>query len=296
MMRVATNGPNGPQDKMNGRESKVSVFEYRDYRAFLRAWYAEAKKSRASYSFRLFAKKAGFQSSNFMMLVMKGKRNLTEESLKKFVVGLGLNKQEEEFFRNLVFFNQAQTHEDKNFYYQRLLQSKKFSQLKPIEKQQYEYYSAWYHPAVRELVVSKEFDGTPSSIARRLSPAVSPHQVEKSIELLEKLEMIKRVNGHWKQASSIITTGPELTSVVVHNYHKGLLDLSKEVTDKLSMEHRDVSSLTLGIKRRRLPQLRAKIREFRQEILKLAANDTEPEEVALLNIQFYPVTKVPETT
>ncbi|MBI4412615.1 MAG: TIGR02147 family protein, partial [Deltaproteobacteria bacterium] len=57
---------------------------------------------------------------------------------------------------------------------------------------------------------------------------------------------------------------------------------------------RDASSMTLGVKRERLPQLRAKIREFRQEILKLVANDTEPEEVALLNIQLYPVTKVPD--
>ncbi|MBI2340262.1 MAG: TIGR02147 family protein [Deltaproteobacteria bacterium] len=279
----------------NGGKSALSIFEYRDYRAYLKDWYGEAKRSRASFSFRSFAKKAGFHTSNFLMLVMKGKRNLTEESLKKFIVGLSLNKQEQEFFRNLVFFNQAGRHEDKNFYYQRLLQSKKFSQLKPIEKRQYEYYSAWYHPAVRELVVSREFDGTPEWIAGRLSPPITRAQAEKSIELLEGLGLIqKNGDGRFRQASSIVTTGPELTSVVVHNYHKILLDLSKEVMDRLSMGHRDASSMTLGVKRERLPQLRAKIREFRQEILKLVANDTEPEEVALLNIQLYPVTKAPD--
>ncbi|MBI4412142.1 MAG: TIGR02147 family protein, partial [Deltaproteobacteria bacterium] len=237
---------------MNNGKSNISVFEYRDYRAFLKSWYDEAKKSRASFSFRSFAKKAGFHTSNFLMLVMKGKRNLTEESLKKFVVGLELNKQEGEFFRSLVFFNQARTHEDKNFYYQRLLQSKKFGQLKPIEKQQYEYYSAWYHPVVRELVASREFDGTPGWVAGRLSPAITPSQAEKSIELLEELGMIqKNGNGRYKQASSIVTTGPELTSVVVHNYHKILLDLSKEVMDRLSMGYRDASSMTLGVKRER---------------------------------------------
>lgn len=280
---------------MNQRRNRVSIFEYRDYRLFLRDWYRAAKEARGSFSFRAFAKKADFHTSNFMMLVMQGKRNLTEESLKKFVVGLGLNKQEQEFFRNLVFFNQAQRHHDKNFYYQKLLQSKKLSQLKPIEKEEYEYYSTWYHPVIRELVVSKDFDGTPEWIAKKIFPPITPVQVSKSIDLLEKMGFIrKNGGGRWEQASTIVSTGPELKSLVVHNYHKSLLDLSKEVMDQLSLKYRDVSSLTLGVKRGRLGELRAKIREFRQEILKLASADVEPEEVVLLNMQLFPVTRVEE--
>lgn len=283
--------------RVKSENGKINVFDYNDYRGFLHDWYVKAKETKASYSYRVFAKKAGFQSSNFMMLVMKGQRNLTEESLNKFVVGLNLNKQEQEFFRNLVFFNQAKTHQDKNFYYQRLLQSKKFGQLKPIEKSRYEYYSAWYHPAVRELVASKEFDGTPEWIAKRLNPSITPAQAAKSIALLQELGFIeKSEDGKWRQSTSIVSTGPKLTSVVVHNYHKNLLDLSKEVMDRLSMEHRDVSSLTLGVSKDKLERIRDKIREFRQTILKMASEDAEPEEVVLLNIQFYPVTQSQEST
>ena len=268
------------------------IFEYSDYRQFLKDWFLAGKKTRASVSYRSFSKKAGFHSSNFIMLVIQGKRNLSEESLTKCIAALNFNKQEGEFFRNLVFLNQAKTHQDKNFYYQRLLQSRKFNELKPIEKQNYEYYGAWYHPVVRELVVSKGFDGTPEWIARHLSPEITPAQAAKSIELLESLKFIRKMPANrWEQVSPIVSTGPELTSVVVHNYHKLLLDLSKEVMDKLSFKDRDASSLTLGVKKEKLPRLRAKIREFREEILKMVADDHEPEEVVLLNIQFYPVTK-----
>lgn len=277
---------------MKSGDTKINLYEYTDYRKYLKDWFAAGKLTRQSYSYRVFSKKAGFKSTNFIMLVIQGHRNLSEESLSKCSVALHLNKQEQEFFRNLVFFNQSQTHQDKDNYYQRLLQSKKFSQLKPIEKQQYEYYSAWYHPVVRELVASKDFDGTPEWIAKKLSPPITPAQAGKSIDLLESLGFItKNGNGGWKQCSSIISTGPELTSVVVHNYHKHLLDLSKDVMDKLSLEYRDTSAMTLGVPRERLPQLRDKIREFRKEILKMVSDDTHPEAVALLNIQFYPVTK-----
>lgn len=277
---------------MNKAASKVNLFEYKDYRSFLKDWYHQAKETRPSFSYRTFAKKAGFNTSNFMMLVMKGQRNLTEASLTKFVKGLDLNKQEQEFFRNLVFFNQAKTHAEKNVYYQGLLQSKKFRQLKSIEKRAYEYYSTWYHPVIRELIVSKDFDGTPEWLAKRLSPAITSAQAAKSINLLESLGFIKKAKSNkWKQTSPIVSTGPALKSHVVHNYHKSLLNLTMEVMDRLTVEHRDVSALTLGVKRERLAEIRNKIRDFRQEILKMAATDTEPEEVVQLQLQFFPVTR-----
>ncbi len=277
---------------MGKQNSKVSVFEHKDYREFLKSWYEDAKERHSTFSYRVFSKKAGFNTSNFLMLVIKGQRNLTEQSLSKVIIGLNLNKQEQEFFRNLVFFNQAKTHNEKNNYYQRLLQSKKFNELKPIEKQHYDYYSTWYHPVIRELVCSAEFDGTPEWLSKRLFPSVTPTQCAKSIELLEGLGFIEKMDSkRWKQTSSIVSTGPELTSLVVHNYHKNILELSKAVMDKISTRHRDVSTLTLGVKRERIAQLKDKIREFRQEILQMVSVDTEPEEVVQLNMQFFPVTK-----
>lgn len=272
-------------------QNPVNIFSYKDYRDFLKDWYQNAKKTRPAFSYRAFAKKAGFNTSNFLMLVMQGKRNLTEDSLTCFEKGLGLNKQEQEFFRNLVFLNQAKTHEQEDHYYQQLLQSKKFRELKPIEKQKYEYYATWYHPVIRELVCAKEFDGTPEWLSHKLCPSITPAQCAKSMELLEKLGFIKKNgDGKWQQATPVVSTGPALTSLVVHNYHKAILDLTGRVMDTLSKDDRDVSTLTLGIKKDKIPLLKEKIRAFRKEILQMVTSDNEPEEVAQLNIQFYPVT------
>jgi uncharacterized protein (TIGR02147 family) len=276
---------------MKRNSLKPNLFEYREYRSYLRDWYQMAKLSRGSISFRRLAKKGGFRSSNFLMLVLQGKRNLTEESLKKVASALDLNRQEQEFFRNLVFLNQAKTVEDKNYYYHLMMQSRKLKELQPIESRQFEYYSQWYHPVVRELVTAKGFNGTPEWISQKLYPSVSPAQVAHSIELLEGLGFIKRENGTWSQANPIVSTGPELVSIVVHNYHKLLLDLTKQLMDELPMKRRDVSALTFGVSRSSLPEIREKVREFRQTLLRLAANHTEPEEVVQINIQLYPLTR-----
>jgi len=277
------------------RPSSINIFAYTDYRRFLSDWYEDAKKSR-SLSYRAFSKRAGLKSINFLKFVMDGVRNLTEDSIVKFAAGMKLNKQETEFFHNLVLYNQATTHEEKNRRYQDLLRSRKYSQLKPIERDQYEYYATWYHPVVRELIISREFDGTYEWIADHVSPAITPAQAEKSVELLENLGFIERgEDGRWKQCSTLVSTGAELKSHVVHNYHKIVLDLTKRVLDEIATDRRDISTMTLGVRRDRLPELKRLIRNFRQEILKTVSADTEPEEVVQLNIQLFPLTIAPAT-
>jgi uncharacterized protein (TIGR02147 family) len=53
-------------------------------------------------------------------MVVKGKRNLTTNSISKIAKGLGLNKQERAYFEDLVLMNQAKDHEQKDYYYQRI--------------------------------------------------------------------------------------------------------------------------------------------------------------------------------
>lgn len=276
---------------MRGNSGKISLFEYLDYRQYLKDLYSTSKVTRQAFSFRTFSKRAGFTSSNFYKLVMDCDRNLTEESLVKFMKGLGLNKQEQDFFRNLVFFNQAKKHEEKDLYYQKLLQSRKFNQLKPIEKEQYEYYSSWYYAVVREMICAKGFDGSCEWLMSRIEPELSRSQVEKSIQVLEKLGFIKKVNDKWQQTSSLVTTGAESASLVLLNYHKSVLELTRDQLSRISPQDRDVSSLTLGISREKIPELKKYIQQFRQQVLKMVSTDVEPDEVLLLNIQMIPVTK-----
>ena len=51
-----------------------NIFEYLDYRAFLRDHFLASKKLSGAYSFRYFSRRAGLASSNFLKLVIQGKR------------------------------------------------------------------------------------------------------------------------------------------------------------------------------------------------------------------------------
>ena len=273
-------------------KSQINIFLYLEHRAYLQDWEVDARKSSTTFSYRLFSLKAGFKSPNFLKLVMEGKRNLSEEGIKKFAKGLNLNKKEGEYFHHLVLYNQAETHEQKNFHFQYILKAQKIQNIRPMDQDKYEYYSHWYHPVIRELMLSPKFDGTSTWLANNVFPPISTQDAQKSIELLIRLGFIKmNAKGELEQSESVLSTGADVQSVILMNYHQNILDLSKQLLDKVHYQQRDIHSLTLGIKPDKLPILKKKVREFYQDILKVVCTEDKPEDIVMLNIQLLPVTK-----
>src|SRR3954469_6473209 len=111
---------------------KPKVFEYSNYRSFLRDLYEFEKAAHRKFSFRYFSKQAGFSSPNFLKLVIEGKRNLSIESIARFAKALKLNKEEATFFRALVLFNQASTTEERGMWVQEILKSRLYRKLHPL--------------------------------------------------------------------------------------------------------------------------------------------------------------------
>lgn len=88
-------------------EQMRPVYEYRDYREYLRDFYHFKKRTNPYYSYRLFSMKAGFKAPNLLKLVMDGQRNLTRQSVVKFAKALRLDECETECFRSMVSRNQG---------------------------------------------------------------------------------------------------------------------------------------------------------------------------------------------
>lgn len=272
--------------------TSIDLFAYKDYRAYLREWFQAAKRGPRAMSFRLFSKRAGLGSPNFLKLVMDGKRGLSVEGIAKFAAGLKLNKVEQEYFQNLVLMNQASDPKEQFSHYRKMIHSKKFARVKPVEKDEFNLYSEWYHPVVREIVESKSFDGTPEWLQQKLSPSITESQARKSLELLERLGFIRKGDdGRFQQSESLVTTGAETDSVILLHYHQTLLKLTAELLSEIQPQDRDVSTLTIGIAKSRIAELKQKIQAFRHEIIREFSSDLPPEEVLLLNVQLVPVTK-----
>ena len=82
------------------------MFAFLDYRAYLRAFYEEAKQ-RCAFSYRAFARRAKLRSPNYLKLVIDGERNLSPAMSQRFAEACGLSGEAVEYFQELVGFAHA---------------------------------------------------------------------------------------------------------------------------------------------------------------------------------------------
>jgi uncharacterized protein (TIGR02147 family) len=266
------------------------IFEYVDYRAFLRDFYRTQKEKKRPLSFRAFAKRAGIRSYNYLLLVMKGERNLSPEMAVRFARGCGLGKAEADYFCELVSFGQARTAEERNRCYERLGRFRQFREAHKLEPAQAAYHSAWYMPAIRELVALPSFKNDPKWIASRLTPPISPAQAREALQTLCTLGLLVRDGrGHVHQADRLVTTGAGPLGHHVVNFHRAMIAQAARALDDMPRQERDISALTLGVSEQALARLKERITTFRQELLQMADLDGPPERVVQVNFQLFPL-------
>lgn len=276
---------------VSGAPSKLpSVYEYTDYRAFLRDHFAASKATKAFYSHRYFARKAGFATSNFVKLVMDGKRNLGPQALEGVVKALQLGRDEAAFFGDLVALDQAESLADRNRAFDRVAANRRFRQARKLEGPLFEYLRHWYFPAVRELSARSDFEEDPRWIAQQILPAITTKQAKAALETLERLGLLVRdERGRLVRGEPSLTTGHEVRSVVVPAYHRQMIEQAGGSVDRVPPEERDVSALTVCIKQESLEELKQRIRRFREDLLELCDRESEPERVYQLCVQLFPL-------
>jgi uncharacterized protein (TIGR02147 family) len=269
-----------------------NIFDYTDYRAYLGDLFQFRKQKDSYFSYRYFSGKAGFSSPNFLKLVIDGKRNLTNVSLAKIAKGFGFLKQEREFFENLVFMNQAKDHEEKNYYMKKVMSIKGYTKVRKIEKRSYEYFSKWYNVAVREIVMFGGRDFTPEQVAETITPKITPKEAEGAINLLMELGLIKKdKDGLWEQSDPALSTGPEVKSLAVANFHREMLKLATDSIERYPSNERDISALTLRVNSASMAEIKRRIIQFRKELLEFALGEEKPDQVIQVNLQAFPLTK-----
>jgi uncharacterized protein (TIGR02147 family) len=273
------------------RKSNIDVFDYLDYRAFLRDFYTEGK-TRRSLSFRAFSRRAGLKSTNYLKLVMDGDRNLAPNMAERFAAACGLEDEEKSYFVELVRFNQAQTSTHRNEAYTRLSGFRRYQKAHKLDLAHAAYHASWYIPAIRELAARSDFVADPAWVASALLPPISVTEAKSALHTLADLGLlVENDEGRLVQAEALVTTGPEIQRVHIANYHRVMLERAAASIDEIAPADRDISSLTLAVGDSGLRRLKERLQRFRRELLELSALEDDPAQVVQINFQLFPLSR-----
>jgi uncharacterized protein (TIGR02147 family) len=269
----------------------MELLEYSDYRILLKELYEARKKKDPKFSYRYIALRAGFKSAGFFSQIIQGKSNISLRTALSLAEVFKLKGPELEYFENLVHFNQAKTHEDKEHFYRRILSLKR-GKPKTLESGQYELFTKWYYLALRELISFTRFKDDFKELADALVPRISVAEAKEAVKVLERLGLIRKHSGFYERVDAAMTTGDKWKSLAITQFQISALDLAKSSYTSVPGRHRSHSTLTLSLSEMEFKRIREDISALRKKILEVAKNAPSPDRVYQVTFNVYPLSRI----
>jgi uncharacterized protein (TIGR02147 family) len=268
------------------------IYDYLNYRDFLQDFFKEQKKKGITQLTVL--KKMGISSTGFLSNIIAGRNNLTQAQIHDLASIIKLSKHEAAYFEALVLFNQAKRIKEKNQYCDRLSALRK-TKVTDIGKDQLTLFSRWYYVIIREMLNFLPYKGDAKELARLIDPAVKPQEVEKAIEVLEGIGLIKKgPDGAYTQIDTTISAAKEIKSLDIANFQLDTIEFAKRALERRSAGERDISTITLTLSPESFEKVRTEIVKFRARLATIADDEQNPDRVYQCNIQVFPMTKKKE--
>jgi len=275
------------------------VTNFLNYRDFLAALFKTAKDNFQPYSYERFAADLGLSASNVLRLTISGKRKLSEASARHIASALSFSPQHRQYLMTLVRYTNARSVKAQSALFDTLV-SLKTDALDHQDQRRMEYFGAWHHVVIRELLRLYPQIPNTSFIAERLYPKISHDQITKSIDLLLDLGLVVRDKATQAlqargDAPLVLPADRTAGHLSVETFHKSMIEIGAQSLYTIAKEHREINAVTLTLSAESMKELKARIRDLCQEALKLEVRDSNPDRLVQLNIQLFTLTR-PEKT
>lgn len=271
---------------------KPIIFHFMDFREYLKAYFEFCKISDPGFSMRTFLGKIShsLSSSGVLSAVITGKRSLSADFRIKLTKMMNLKDKEAKYFQLLVQFNQSKSMDERNHVFRELSRFRE-SKAKQISQGQYGFYSKWYYLVVWCYFGMVRDQKNPNEIARRISPSLTPSQIEESIRMLLQLGLLRRTANGFEPTENHVTTEKEVQDLVASHHHKEFINMAARMLDEVPPEQRQYNTLVFSISKRAFEAVKERIDAFQEELREILSHDKDEELVYALNMQLYPHTR-----
>jgi uncharacterized protein (TIGR02147 family) len=192
------------------------------------------------------------------------------------------------FFEALVAFNQAKTHEQKTRTWAKLTEFNRRSSARLLVRDQHDFYQKWYHHTVRELVVMHDIGNNWERLASLVVPKIAPRQAKASVALLLRLGLIRKKGKRYELTDAVVTSGDEVRSVAVTEFHLQNLDVAKKAVIDFPSAERDISCVAAALSPQGYAAVKEEVRRFREKLVAIVEKDAKQDRVYHVNVQLYP--------
>ena len=266
------------------------IIEYTDYRKYIQDYYDERKRCSA-FTWRDFARAAGFSSAVYLKYVCEGKKNLSLGAAGSVANAMGLAGFENTYFVLMVSYAHAKGDAAKRAAFEERCALAHAHRVRVLGNEEFDYFKSWKNPVIRELA-SHMPGAKPLDIARACKQKISATEVSETLDFLVKANLLRKdKNGNYHQTEKSVSMGPvDAVPVAARDMQRQMGEFAVKALD-LPLSERDMSGLTLGLTRHAYEKIRKEIAEFRRRVVSIATEEDKTEQVYRLNLQLFPMSE-----
>ncbi|WP_374075616.1 TIGR02147 family protein [Bdellovibrio bacteriovorus] len=272
------------------KKKSLDLFDYHDYREFLRDWFDHARESQ-SLSLRDIAETCDL-STGYLPMILSGKRNLSEKSLNKLQQVLKLNQEELNYFRALLKLSDGTTSKERLQAFDDIRKSRSFRQKSSKELEVFRYLSSWLNVVIREMAYRRDFEASPEWIQARLVQKVSVKEIESSLQFLfDQGFLVKTENGQIVQAEKQLDCFSGVYRLSLGEFHKQMFGLASQSIDLTPRDQRNLLGHTFVVPENQIESLRRLLDETQRKVAELSSGFHEAGPVYHVILSTFPVAK-----
>lgn len=271
-----------------------SLFSYDDYRKFLQDYFEEQKSRSTAFSHRFFAAKAGFKTSSYCLNVIRGRFKLTQKSAEKISKALGLGALQQAYFLSLVEFNQSEKIDKRDAAWEQISQIKRQAEFTHLTNREQTYFSKWYYPIIRELVVTSNWNEDYRALAKMVVPAITVAEAKDAVKNLMELGLIKKTGLRYEE-TSLMVDATDVSPIALKQIRRDYIQHALRAVECIPRDEQYAAFTTLAMSESSFNYVVEVMREARRKIMAKISNDADVERVYEMMFMTFPMsTKIPK--
>lgn len=266
----------------------VDIFQYSDYRNYLKDVYETRVKKNSRYSLRSYARDLNITPQS-LSLVLKNKRKISLNTGARIAEKLNLSSKASGYLMDLISSSDSKTNQTKVIFQRRInSESKKnITAYEQLDSEKFKVISGWQHYAILELMDTIDYCPEISFIAKRLG--LSNKEVIIALDRLKKIGLIEDTVVFKKTGKSLTTTR-NVPSQEIRKFNRDILSKAISSLEEQTVKERDISSMTMAIDPDLIPEAQEMIRDFRRSLCAFLESGSK-REVYNLNINLFKLSK-----
>ncbi len=266
---------------------RISIFQYHDYREFLRDQFELLKKSKISL--RRLAQLTEV-SAPFLSMVLSGHKNIPGPLLSRLILILKLKDDEAEYLKLLAVVSDSEDQSKRLMAFGEIQNLRSYRTLNPKETEVFQYMTKWYYVAIRELAMLPDFDPDPHWIQEKLCFQVPIREIQKAVDFLIKQKLFEvDEKGKISLSQKNLNCTGGVYRLALTQYYQQIYALAFESIGKIHRDRRYMMGDTLAIPESQFVEFKQIVDECFKKIVELKRKKSDTDSVYHIGFFGFPM-------